>query len=455
MIVNAGIAAVSGTSTAVWIFYLWLIGCLSGAALLFAGSFRLWWQARRATTLLSEQWIRTAAELTAAFDLVRPVRLLVSRDSLMPLTWGYMQPRILLPEGAETWSPSRIRVVLAHEFAHVKRNDWPLQLLAEIGRTLYWFNPLVWICCNRLRQESEQACDDAVLLSGVKADDYAGHLLELARTLKTSEQPWAASLAMARRSHLERRFAAMLNPVLKRNGLTNAASALTTLAAIALLVPLACVRAPAQTSGGRLSGTVYDPSGGAVPNATLIASNAQSRTKDMTVSDATGAFEFQSLQPGEYSLEVLKPGFAKAVLGVKLEPGQALVQNATLQVGMVNEQVEVVAQGFKAAPAPSSGEPKRLRIGGNVQATKILNMVRPTYPPAAKAAGITGSVLLSAVIGVEGELLALRVLNSHIDPDLAKAAVEAVSKWRYQPTLLNGVPVEVLTNITVNFTLTE
>jgi len=62
-------------------------------------------------------------------------------------------------------------------------------------------------------------------------------------------------------------------------------------------------------------------------------------------------------------------------------------------------------------------------------------------------------VLLHAIVSKDGRPLAMQVLNSQIDPDLARAAVEAVSQWRYQPTLLNGEPVEIDTVITVNFKL--
>jgi TonB family protein len=74
-------------------------------------------------------------------------------------------------------------------------------------------------------------------------------------------------------------------------------------------------------------------------------------------------------------------------------------------------------------------------------------------PTAAKSANIEGSVILHAIIGMNGNPLSLGVVNTQIDPELARAAVEAVSKWRYSPTLLNGDPMEVDTAITVNFKL--
>jgi beta-lactamase regulating signal transducer with metallopeptidase domain len=93
-----------------------------------------------------------------------------------------------------------------------------LQLCGELARSLYWFHPLAWMAARKLRQESERACDDAVLNCGVDARDYAGQLLDLARTLENADRSWSAGLAIARLSTLERRFIAMLNPSINRAG---------------------------------------------------------------------------------------------------------------------------------------------------------------------------------------------------------------------------------------------
>ena len=90
-----------------------------------------------------------------------------------------------------------------------------------------------------------------------------------------------------------------------------------------------------------------------------------------------------------------------------------------------------------------------------VQASKLLRQIKPPYPASAKAQGIEGTVLLSAIIGKDGDLLSVTVVNKLVDPDLAAAALNAVKQWHYEPTLLNGVPVEVITTITMNFELQE
>jgi TonB family protein len=79
--------------------------------------------------------------------------------------------------------------------------------------------------------------------------------------------------------------------------------------------------------------------------------------------------------------------------------------------------------------------------------------VKPVYPEALQLQGIEGTILLQAVIAKDGGLSALTVMNALANPELSKAAVDAVKQWRYEPSLLNGNPVEVATTITVNFKL--
>jgi protein TonB len=104
-------------------------------------------------------------------------------------------------------------------------------------------------------------------------------------------------------------------------------------------------------------------------------------------------------------------------------------------------------------PPPKVSRPAPIRVGGQVIAAKLIYQLKPEYPPMAKMARIQGAVLLEAIIAKDGTIQSLEVLRGH--PLLVNAALEAVKRWRYQPTLLNGEPVEVLTEISVNFTLAE
>ena len=95
--------------------------------------------------------------------------------------------------------------------------------------------------------------------------------------------------------------------------------------------------------------------------------------------------------------------------------------------------------------------PQRIRVGGNVQKFNLIHEVPPVYPPLAKAARIQGSVQFTAIIGKDGQVRNLQLISGH--PLLVEAARTAVEQWQYKPTLLNGQPVEVVTQVDVNFTL--
>ncbi|MGA2326758.1 MAG: energy transducer TonB [Bryobacteraceae bacterium] len=102
---------------------------------------------------------------------------------------------------------------------------------------------------------------------------------------------------------------------------------------------------------------------------------------------------------------------------------------------------------------PVEKPPDPVRIGGQVMMAKLVRQVTPVYPPLARQARVTGTVQLQAVIGRDGRIQDLQVVGGH--PLLIAAAVEAVRQWVYQPTTLNGTPVEVLTTIDVIFTLSR
>ena len=100
---------------------------------------------------------------------------------------------------------------------------------------------------------------------------------------------------------------------------------------------------------------------------------------------------------------------------------------------------------------PKAATPTRVRVSQGVTQGLLIRKVQPTYPPLARQARIQGAVLLQAEISKDGAIQNLRLISGH--PMLTSAAIEAVKQWRYKPYILNGEPVEVETQITVNFTL--
>lgn len=100
---------------------------------------------------------------------------------------------------------------------------------------------------------------------------------------------------------------------------------------------------------------------------------------------------------------------------------------------------------------PKVATPQRVRVSAGVTEGLLIHKVQPTYPPLARSARIQGQVVLQAVIGKDGTIQNLRAVSGH--PMLTPSAIDAVKQWRYKPYFLNGEPVEVDTQITVNFTL--
>lgn len=101
-------------------------------------------------------------------------------------------------------------------------------------------------------------------------------------------------------------------------------------------------------------------------------------------------------------------------------------------------------------PPPPAARAQPFRVGGDVQKANLIHQVNPVYPALARQARVQGAVQLEAVISKEGTIESLRVISGH--PLLTEAALDAVRQWRYRPTLLNGDPVEVITNVIVTFT---
>ena len=378
---------------------IWLVGAVASVCVLLVGLARLRWLRASSSRVTDGPWHRLCIDLARSCGLKRGVDLLFGPLPALVATWGWWRPVVVLPASASEWSEERMRVVLLHELAHARRGDWTLQMTAEALRCVWWFNPLAWTVRARLRRESEHAADDLVLVRGVPATTCATHLVELAREIRKHRRTWLPALAMARPSHLERRLSTMLNPHTNRRPMTRLArfGSLGVLVLVAILV------------------------------ASLEVADAVEQPPPTEPSSATGATVTMS---GE-SIEELVAALAA-----------------------LQEQLQAVLGELQTA----SDDPSRravietpIRIGGDVPPPRKIHDVPPVYPPAARTAGVQGLVVLEATIDPTGEVSDIKVLKSV--PELDEAAITAVDQWKYEPTLVDGVPVPVAMAITINFSL--
>jgi len=225
---------------------LWLVGAAVLVLRLMVGMATVWWLARTGERIDDEEWTLAADRISRAFD-APSARLVRSRWTEMPMTWGVLRPVVLLPANADEWPAERREVVLRHELAHVARRDVATLAVAQLACALHWFNPLSWVALSQLRAEAEKCCDDWVLRAGTRASTYADHLLEMVRIIGRARVPAALALPMAQRSTFEGRLLAILEPGVDRNVVQGRQALLTTAGLAALVLVLGAMR-PADAS---------------------------------------------------------------------------------------------------------------------------------------------------------------------------------------------------------------
>lgn len=193
------------------ILAIWAAGASIILARLALGLAAVVVMSRRTQRVTDAPWLPLGRQLASELGITRQVSFLGSRTATMPMAWGVLRAAVLMPAEADCWPAERLRVVLLHELAHVKRRDCLTHVLAQLACAVYWFNPLAWMAARQVRTERERACDDLVLAAGTRGSDYANQLLEIARVMRAGRFPAvlaSATLAMAHRSQLEGRLMA-------------------------------------------------------------------------------------------------------------------------------------------------------------------------------------------------------------------------------------------------------
>jgi len=171
------------------------------------------------------------------------ISLLKSKCIYAPVTLGIFHNKILLPYDIKEWSEDRLRAVLLHELAHIKRYDFLYNILSILVISLYWFHPLAWHAYHRIGTEREQACDDYVIKAGIKPTDYAQYLFSVLSSLRSRRLPAiSVVVSMARWTHIESRIRAVLDTHHQRRILKPVSRVWLSFVLLMLVLPLAALK---------------------------------------------------------------------------------------------------------------------------------------------------------------------------------------------------------------------
>jgi len=319
--------------------------------------------------------------------------LYISEEFDSPITFGALSPAVLLPARFLAFEPELQEAIATHELLHVRRRDWLFVLGEELARAALWFHPAIWWLLGRIQLSREQAVDAETIELTEGRQQYLQALLEIAKL----RRPVAALAPLFLR---KRHFTQRVKLIVKEVSMSRTRLILTFALMIAALVPAAGFLMQAFPLEGEPVAVAL-PAPAATPAPEPVA--APAATPEPMAAETAPA--------------------AEAALP---EPRPAMQEQAP---------------------------PMRIKVGGNVQAANMIERAAPVYPPEAKAAGIQGTVQLDVLIGVDGGVKRINAMAG--PPMLVSAAEAAVRQWRYRTTLLNGNPVEVITQISVNFKLSN
>jgi TonB family protein len=430
---------------------------------------------------------------------------LTGNSCAVPITVGWLRPRVILPAVWRSWSEAQLGAVLAHENEHVRRRDPLLQSIALVNRAIFWFHPLAWWIERQLSALAEEACDAAVLSRGHDPFEYSEYLMAMARAMQQAGARLNFAGMTMPGASLPRRIRRILTggPAPRLSN-TRAACIAVACAAVSTVFtagavshaqpyiqivekPLAVVTRPsaepvqplvrkrgqktilmaqAQTTpprpatqeAGSLSGTVEDATGARVPQCNIGLRDQTGAFVATASTNEAGIYRFASIPAGRYSADYLARGFAMRTIPVQIASGRSSRQDIELELGQISQTIELTAPKLVAGAATSAAQPapkpSPITVGGRVEAARLLSQARPVYPPELQQQRIEGTVRLRAQISRDGVPVNVHVLNDdEVDPRMAQAAVDAVRQWRYLPSKLDGEPVEVTTSIDVAFHL--
>jgi beta-lactamase regulating signal transducer with metallopeptidase domain len=233
-----------GGSRPAWItpvITVWAVGSVLLLLYLIGSRLLGWWVASRAPELAEQHLSEAVQAVAQQQQLSRPISVATCNFFKVPFVSGTIRPRLVLPIEAGRWPADRVRAILHHEVAHIRRRDVLSQLIAQLVCCLYWFNPLVWVLERRLFIERERACDDVALADNIPASEYAGHLMEVMEEMGSKHDTLWVTAAMAEGTDFKDRILSALDPGARRHQPKALYTSIVIAFTVLLVLPLAAL----------------------------------------------------------------------------------------------------------------------------------------------------------------------------------------------------------------------
>lgn len=410
-----------------WIVALWCTGVLVSALRVWGSWRHLVALRRSAVPLGGAELAQLVARIAAELGLERPVR--VARSTLVesPSVIGWFEPMILVPTAALAGlSPHQLAMILAHELAHIRRHDYLVNALQTVVETLLFFHPAVHWISDRIRQEREECCDAVAVRFGGDAVAYARALTELEEL-----RGMRAALALAATGGvLLERIERLLGhrPSRQRGTALASACALAVLTALTVTVSAPILRdeLALEAVSGSAAATMAE------------ALRIDAVTTAATVPTARAA------APAAAGVLAVAPADAAVVAPPAMQPVITdPVPASTLEAGATGSgsdgaiaALPMDATVDPAAEAPAAAGALPLITGGE----RVVGAA-PAYPYGARSRGVGGLVTARLIVDASGRTREVRIVAADPPQVFDRAVVRALSNWRFEPMLEDGVPV--------------
>ena len=402
------------------------------------------------------------------------VEILATDAIALPLTFGFRQKRIFVPKSWYLDSKESRRVILAHEYAHIRRGDGLVKAMQIITIAVYFFHPLVWILNKRLEQYGEMACDDeAIKSANCHPTKYSGYLVQMAERLVRQEPHFSSVSALIRQKNelMKRVNYQMKENVMKNISKSKQVLVITALALLFFSFSWYCSKdKPAEQFT-------------APPTSTHAASVGEEFVAYDTPPKPVGGFA--AIQKNLRYPEIARKAGIEGTVMVKMlvdESGEVVVTEIAESLGDngCDEAAVEALKSVKWKPAMQKDKPVKVwvsipvnfRLSGGEAAPKEADFVaydtppQPVggfaavqknliYPDISRKAGVEGIVYVKVQVDENGNVVETEIIKSLGDNGCDEAAVAALKSVKWKPAMQRDKPVKVWVSIPVKFRLSN